>query len=191
MFWEMKRIQKKTLRLIGIALVSIIVILVQAPLVHAAKPIAVTFEQVGFPDFNVLTDVAEGRNEQLVIEITDAGSLELTGDVSGVVTGGVVEYNYRFVLPYEEGEDNEVRFVKVTGEYAVSELVIGGSELEGELLLQFSYIQTGDVNAPEHFMSKGTWRIEGISGDVEDVTGFGVRSWVFGSPIVYSGRLFM
>lgn len=170
---------------------SIIVILVQAPLVHAAKPIAVTFEQVGFPNFNVLTDVAEGRNGQLVIEITDAGSLELTGDVSGTVTGGIVEYNYRFVLPYEEGGDNELRFTKVTGEYTISELVIGGSELEGELLLQFSYLQTSDVKDLENFMSKGTWRIEGISGDVEGLTGFGVRSWVFGSPIVYSGRLFM
>jgi hypothetical protein len=191
MFWEVKRIQKKTLRLIGIALVSIIVILVQAPLVYAAKPIAVTFEQGGFPNFNVLTDVAKGKNGQQVMEITGAGSFELAGYVSGVLAGGEVEYNYRFVLPYEEGGENEVKFLEVTGEYVISELVIGGSELEGELLLQFSYKQIGGMNDPEHFMSKGTWRIEGISDDVEDVTGHGGLSWVFGSPIVYSGKLFM
>jgi hypothetical protein len=186
-----KRIQKKTLRLIGIALVSIIVILVQAPLVHAAKPIAVTYEQAGFPDSDVFTDVAEGRNEQVVIKITGAGDVELTGDVSGTVAGGEVTFNYRYVLPYEEGGDNEVRYANVMGYYVLSELEIGGSELEGELCLHFSYVQIGNIYDPEHFMSKGTWRIEGVSGDVEDVTGFGVRSWVFGSPVVYSGRLFM
>lgn len=169
----------KKQNIITIFIICSVLLLIQAPITFASKPIQVTFETSFWGwEHDVVYQKILGRTVIEQWKMT-TGNPYLDGDV----TGPIVDFTMERVILYDEPWEGEYltapKFLRSSVEYIVDATIDGQN---GLIKLNVEYYNTYYEYGA---ITNGTWRLVGIDGDLEGIHGCGKYSgtMILGEPL--------